>query len=75
MLSNRSTRPCRPRHDLLQAASLADYFARTGQIKVFNAAWRDALSRGKGWHARALQRHKALLSLAPDVAVEGLWAK
>ena len=63
------------RKDLLQAASLADYFARTGQIKVFNAAWRDALSRGKGWRARALQGHKALLSLAPDVAVAGLWAK
>lgn len=39
--------------DLLQAASLASYFHETVGEDVFNAAWRDALGRGKGWKERA----------------------
>jgi len=61
------------RKDLLQAASLADYFLRSKQAKVFNAAWRDALSRGRGWRTRALAGRKALLVVAPDVDVPALW--
>jgi hypothetical protein len=61
------------RKDLLQAASLADYFARMGQPKPFNTAWQDALSRGSGWRKRALEGKKALLGLAPDVDVPALW--
>ena len=38
-----------------------------------DAAWRDALGRGKGWQARALQGQKALLRGAPDLADEALW--
>ena len=59
--------------DLLQAASLVGYFAKTGQGNVFNAAWQDALSRGKGWRSRAVQGMEALLRLAPDVDVPTLW--
>jgi hypothetical protein len=61
------------RKDLLQAASLADYFARSGQAAVFNEAWHDALSRGRGWRTRALEGKKALLSAAPDVNLPELW--
>lgn len=59
--------------DLLQVACLADYFARTHQHKVFNTAWRDAISRGKGWRDRARKGLAALRLLAPDVDVPALW--
>ena len=59
--------------DLLQAAGLADYFVQTGQARVFNAAWRDALGRGAGWLRRSLQGMKALLRIAPELDVAGLW--
>lgn len=59
--------------DLLQAACLVEYFLETGQQAEFNVAWRDAVSRGKGWKARALQGREALLRVAPDLASEELW--
>lgn len=59
--------------DLLQAASLISYFADTAQSTVFNAAWQDALSRGKGWRSRALQGMEALLRLAPELNSPALW--
>jgi hypothetical protein len=59
--------------DLMQAASLANYFTQSGQTKVFNTAWRDALGRGKGWRTRALKGRRALLRLAPDLDVPALW--
>lgn len=61
------------RKDLLQAASLADYFERNRQARVFNAAWRDALSRGRGWRSRAQEGRKALLALAPELDIPALW--
>jgi hypothetical protein len=61
------------RKDLLQAAGLADWFARAGRTAEFNAAWRDALSRGRGWRSRALAGKKALLDVAPDVDIPALW--
>lgn len=61
------------RKDLLQAAALASYFARAGEPASFNAAWRDALKRGRGWRSRALRGKAALLRLAPEVDVPGLW--
>ncbi|MBZ0131147.1 MAG: hypothetical protein K8F53_00905, partial [Rhodocyclaceae bacterium] len=60
--------------DLLQAASIASYFIANGQADVFNAAWRDAIGRGKGWQMRAEQGRKAMLRIAPDVADDALWA-
>ncbi len=59
--------------DLLQAASLADYFTRTGQSGAFNAAWRDAVARGRGWKERAVRGKTALLRLAPELDMPGLW--
>lgn len=60
--------------DLLQAASIASYFLENGQAEVFNAAWHDAIGRGKGWLARAERGRKAMLRIAPDVADKALWA-
>jgi hypothetical protein len=59
--------------DLLQAASLAAYFLDNNQADVFNCAWRDAVSRGKGWQSRAEKGRKALLRLAPELANNELW--
>jgi hypothetical protein len=59
--------------DLLQAAGLADHFVQTGQARVFNTAWRDALGRGRGWLRRSLQGMKALLRIAPELDVPALW--
>ena len=61
------------RKDLLQSASLAGYFVRNKQSKTFNAAWRDALSRGRGWRTRAQEGRKALLVVAPELDVPSLW--
>lgn len=61
------------RKDLLQVASLADYFARRGEQRLFNAAWRDALGRGSGWRKRALQGKAALLALDPSLDSRKLW--
>ncbi|MBL8515449.1 MAG: nucleotidyltransferase domain-containing protein [Betaproteobacteria bacterium] len=70
-------RPVRERtkanKDLLQAASLASYFHETGGEDVFNAAWRDALGRGKGWKERAREGKAALLRMAPELEIPGLW--
>lgn len=58
---------------ILQAACLVKYFLATGRQAEFNAAWRDALARGKGWQARVRQGQKALLRGAPDLADKALW--
>jgi hypothetical protein len=60
--------------DLLQAASLISYFLRNGQSDLFNAAWRDAIYRGKDWRERAELGRDALLRVAPDLATGELWA-
>lgn len=61
------------RKDLLQSASLAEYFAANGQERLFNMAWRDALQRGRGWRTRALEGKKALLQLEPGLDNPKLW--
>jgi hypothetical protein len=60
--------------DLLQAASLVSFFADKDQAEVFNAAWRDALARGKGWAARATRGRAALIALEPTLSNSKLWA-
>lgn len=62
------------RKDLLQAACLADYHARSGEADAFNAAWRDAAGRGRGWKSRAIEGKKALLRIAPELDLRELWA-
>jgi hypothetical protein len=59
--------------DLMQSASLAEYFAGSGQARTFNRAWRDALERGPGWRKRVLEGKKALLHLAPELDKAALW--
>lgn len=59
--------------DLLQAACLISYFLDNEQTDRFNAAWRDALGRGRGWQTRAREGYQALLRLAPELADERLW--
>lgn len=59
--------------DLLQAAALASYFTAAGSTNAFNAAWRDALSRGRGWKSRAKEGKKALLAIAPELEIPALW--
>ncbi len=61
------------RKDLLQAASLAEYFASQGQERLFNVAWRDAINRGGGWRRRALAGKKAMLRLEPALDNAKLW--
>ncbi len=59
--------------DLAQVAALVQWHLETGQASAFNAAWRDLLGRGKGWRARALEGHAALLTRYPDLEVKVLW--
>jgi len=70
-------RPVRERakakKDLLQAAALASYFNAAGDAELFNAAWKDALSRGRGWKTRAREGQKALLNIAPELEIHALW--
>ena len=60
--------------DLLQAAALTSYFLVNDQAEVFNAAWRDAVGRGKGWRSRAEKGRKAMLRLTPELSDAALWA-
>lgn len=70
-------RPVRERtkasKDVLQAACLASFYLKRGPVEHFNEAWRDALSRGRGWQTRARQGKAALLALAPELDEPGLW--
>ena len=61
--------------DILQATSLVSYFHESGQADLFNAAWKDALGRGKGWKERALQGRAALLRVAPELDQAVLWSE
>jgi hypothetical protein len=70
-----SSERTKAKKDLLQCASLAEYFLRSGQEKAFNAAWRDVLERGPGWRKRALAGKNALLREAPDLDVSALWSE
>lgn len=63
------------RKDLLQVISLASYFLASGQAPAFNAAWKDALGRGRGWRLRAEKGRAALLTIAPELEVQELWSK
>ena len=59
--------------DVLQSASLVEYFDRSRQARAFNTAWNDALERGPGWRKRALAGKKALLDMAPELDKAPLW--
>jgi hypothetical protein len=59
--------------DLEQAGALAQWHVLNGQAKQFNAAWRDALLRGRGWKQRAERGHRALVAKHPELASGALW--
>lgn len=61
------------RKDILQSASLAEYFLASGQARAFNKAWNDALSRGSGWKKRAVAGKSALIAVAPELDQQALW--
>ena len=57
--------------DLLQAAALIAYF-KDHRSEELRDAWRDLLSRGKGWRTRARQGRNALSKAAPDLQLDQL---
>jgi hypothetical protein len=59
--------------DIEQAAALAEWHLLYGQAAAFNAAWNDALARGKGWRSRATQGRKALVARHPALDDKSLW--
>lgn len=59
--------------DLLQTAALAMWFVHNGQASMFNKAWRDLVSRGRGWRSRAKQGRDALFRVAPETELDALW--
>lgn len=59
--------------DVEQAAALAEWHLRSDQAPAFNAAWRDAVGRGKGWAKRANQGRRALLMRYPALDDKALW--
>lgn len=59
--------------DLEQAAALAEWHLLNRQARQFNAAWRDALERGKGWTSRLKDGRRALLAKHPDLDNDELW--
>ncbi len=59
--------------DIEQAAALAQWHLVNGQADLFNIAWTDALARGRGWRARALEGKRALLAKHSALDDQGLW--
>jgi hypothetical protein len=59
--------------DIAQSAALAEWHLLNEQTQEFNAAWNDALSRGKGWAQRARQGQRALVARHPALADAELW--
>lgn len=59
--------------DIEQASALAEWHLVHNQTELFNAAWQDALSCGRGWRSRALEGRKALLSRHPSLDSRSLW--
>ena len=59
--------------DIAQSAALAEGHLTNDQAAEFNAAWNDALSRGKGWTQRARQGQRALVARHPALADAALW--
>ena len=61
--------------EIAQVASLAEWHLDNGQAAQVNAAWRDALGRGKDWRARALEGLAALLARYPQLDEKALWRR
>lgn len=59
--------------DIEQAAALAEWHLLNDASDAFNAAWQDALSRGRGWRSRALEGKRVLVRLHPQLEESSLW--
>lgn len=59
--------------DLEQAAALAQWHLDNGQAAQFNAAWRDAVGRGREWKKRAEIGKRALIERHPVLQNNELW--
>jgi hypothetical protein len=59
--------------DIEQAAALAQWHLQQGQAEAFNAAWHDAIGRGKGWATRARQGQRAVLARHATLDDRRLW--
>lgn len=59
--------------DLEQVAALTQWHLLNRQARTFNAAWRDANQRGKGWRARAQEGRAALIEKHPGLDDKALW--
>ncbi len=59
--------------DIEQSAALAEWHLLNGQTEAFNAAWNDALARGRGWRSRATQGQKVLVARHPALDAKALW--
>lgn len=64
-------RPIRERtkatKDLLQAAAIVEWCLENGRGEELEAAWANAVGRGRGWKARAFEGRTALLKQAPKL--------
>jgi hypothetical protein len=64
-------RPIRERtksaKDLLQAAAIIEWCLESGRKDELEAAWEDAVGRGRGWKQRALEGRRALLRQIPEL--------
>jgi hypothetical protein len=59
--------------DIEQSAALAEWHLHNDQAADFNAAWNDALGRGRGWAQRARQGQRALVARHPALTDAALW--
>lgn len=64
-------RPIRERtkatKDLLQSAAIVEWCLENGRREELEAAWAEAISRGRGWKGRATEGRAALLKQAPQL--------
>lgn len=60
--------------DLAQAAALTEWHLANAGAATFNAAWHDALARGRGWRQRAERGRDALWARYPHLREGALWA-
>lgn len=57
------------RKDLMQAAALIAWLAGSGRGERVQAAWDDAISRGRNWERRLVQGRAALVRTVPELAM------
>ena len=64
-----ASRIAKSNKDVLQAAALLSVLGEQARWQV-DEAWQDLITRGPGWHARALRGRAALVRVAPELDAE-----